>query len=67
MIMLNLLQIVVFELSKGHVIIHILPEISCNGLQSENVTELMESTRQLMQKEYERLNTETCPKHQKSD
>lgn len=43
----------------GHSIIQILPEIPCKDLQAKDVATLTETTQQLMQQEYERLNAET--------
>lgn len=43
----------------GHVIIHVLPEISCQDLTKDDVSGLLERTQNIMQTEFDRLNAQT--------
>lgn len=42
----------------GHSIISILPEISCKGLTVDDMPELMERARRIMQEEFTRITNE---------
>ena len=53
-----------FNSFTGHSIISILPEISCKGMTTDDIPELLEKTQQLMQNEYDRLNAEICSMRQ---
>lgn len=45
----------------GHTIISVLPEISCQGLTKDDLPQLLEKTRNLMQNCFSELSKETKP------
>lgn len=51
---------------SGKAVIKILPEISCQGLDKENVNTLLESTQKLMQEEFEKLSDEVAASSNKN-
>lgn len=51
--------IILNAIVAGHTIITVLPEISCNGLTKDNLPQLLEQTRNLMQTTFTEISKET--------